>query len=159
VLDLWFEKRFARGCEGKAYLIRYADDYVACFVQEAEARRFLTEMTQRLAEFDLEVEPSKTALLQFGSQALGRKARDARGPRTFRFLGFTHSLGRSRRGRFVVGTDTDRSNRPTAGIKGTPPSKKRSGKAVCGAQGEAAGKDLRSRRAMGLGRAWIAACR
>jgi RNA-directed DNA polymerase len=26
VLDLWFQKRFARGCEGKAYLIRYADD-------------------------------------------------------------------------------------------------------------------------------------
>jgi RNA-directed DNA polymerase len=33
VLDLWFEKRFARRCEGKAYLIRYADDYVACFEQ------------------------------------------------------------------------------------------------------------------------------
>lgn len=25
VLDLWFERCFARGCEGKAYLIRYAD--------------------------------------------------------------------------------------------------------------------------------------
>lgn len=31
VLDLWFERRFARQCRGKAYLIRYADDYVACF--------------------------------------------------------------------------------------------------------------------------------
>jgi hypothetical protein len=28
VLDLWFEKRFARGCTGKAFLIRYADDCV-----------------------------------------------------------------------------------------------------------------------------------
>ncbi len=37
VLDLWFEKRFARGCAGKAYLIRYADDYVACFEYEADA--------------------------------------------------------------------------------------------------------------------------
>jgi len=107
VLDLWFEKRFARGCEGKAYLIRYADDYVACFAQEADARRFLTEMTQRLAEFDLEVEPSKTTLLRFGSQAAGRKARDTQGPRTFRFLGFTHYVGRSRSGRFVVGRRTD----------------------------------------------------
>jgi len=107
VLDLWFEKRFARGCEGKAYLIRYADDYVACFAQEADARRFLTEMTQRLAEFDLEVEPSKTALLRFGSQARGRKARDTQGPRTFSFLGFTHDVGRSRKGRFVVGRRTD----------------------------------------------------
>jgi len=68
VLDLWFEKRFARSCEGRAHLIRYADDYIACFQKEADARRFLTEMTERLAQFDLEVEPSKTALLQFGAR-------------------------------------------------------------------------------------------
>ncbi len=28
VLDLWFEKRFARDCAGRAYLIRFADDCV-----------------------------------------------------------------------------------------------------------------------------------
>jgi reverse transcriptase-like protein len=59
VLDLWFEKRYAKGCGGKAYLIRYADDYVACFEQEADARRFQTEMEQRLAQFDLQVERSQ----------------------------------------------------------------------------------------------------
>jgi RNA-directed DNA polymerase len=107
VLDLWFEKRFARGCEGKACLIRYADDYVACCEREADARSFLMEMTQRLAQFDLEVEPSKTALLQFGRQALGGKARNSHGPRTFSFLGFTHYVGRSRSGGFVVGRRTD----------------------------------------------------
>lgn len=107
VLDLWFEKRFARGCAGGAYLIRFADDYVACFEQEADAQRFLEEMTERLAEFDLEVEPSKTALLRFGSQALARQGRPPRGPRTFSFLGFTHYVGRSRSGRFVVGRRTE----------------------------------------------------
>ncbi|MDJ0892558.1 MAG: group II intron reverse transcriptase/maturase [Gammaproteobacteria bacterium] len=91
VLDLWFERRFARGCEGKAYLIRYADDYVACFSQEADARRFLAEMPQRLAQFELQVEPSKTAILRFGRQAMGRKARDPQGPRTFCFLGYVFS--------------------------------------------------------------------
>lgn len=107
VLDLWFEKRFARECTGKAYLIRYADDYVACFEYEADARAFLAAMTDRLAQFDLEVEPSKTALLRFGSQALEHNATDPSGPRTFSFLGFTHYVGRSRRGRFVVGRKTD----------------------------------------------------
>jgi group II intron reverse transcriptase/maturase len=107
VLDLWFEKRFARGCAGKAYLIRYADDYVACFEYEADANAFLAAMTERLAAFDLEVEPSKTALLRFGSHALGRGTDTAAGPRTFSFLGFTHYVGRSRRGRFVVGRKTD----------------------------------------------------
>jgi RNA-directed DNA polymerase len=107
VLDLWFEKRFARECAGKAFLIRYADDYVACFEHEGDARAFLEAMTARLAHFDLEIAPSKTALLRFGAQALGLTREQYQGPRTFSFLGFTHYVGRSRRGRFVVGRRTD----------------------------------------------------
>jgi group II intron reverse transcriptase/maturase len=107
VLDLWFEKRFAGTCTGNAYLIRYADDYVACFEHETDARAFLGAMTERLAEFNLEIEPSKTALVRFGSQCLGRTAAATQGSRTFSFLGFTHYVGRSRRGRFVVGRKTD----------------------------------------------------
>lgn len=107
VLDLWFEKRYASSCSGKACLIRYADDYVACFEQEADARRFQREMEQRLAQFDLQVEPSKTAVLPFGSHALGTGPRRDGEPRTFSFLGFTHYVGRSRRGRFVVGRQSE----------------------------------------------------
>lgn len=107
VLDLWFEKRYARNCAGKVYLIRYADDFVACFEQEADARGFLRELEQRLRQFALEVEPSKTAILRFGSQALGAVRPQTREPRTFSFLGFTHYVGRSRKGRFVVGRKTD----------------------------------------------------
>jgi RNA-directed DNA polymerase len=111
VLDLWFEKRFARDCAGKAFLIRYADDYVACFEHEGDARAFLEAMTARLAQFDLEVAPSKTALLRFGSQALGLTREQYQGPRTFSFLGFTHYVGRSQRGRFMVGRRTDGARR------------------------------------------------
>jgi len=107
VLDLWFEKRFARTCNGKAFLIRYADDYVACFEQEQDARAFLQAMTERLAQFDLEVAPQKTALLRFGSQALGLSRDQDQRADTFSFLGFTHYVGQSRRGRFVVGRKTD----------------------------------------------------
>lgn len=107
VLDLWFEKRFAQGCAGKAFLIRYADDYVACFEYETDARAFLKAMVERLADFDLETEPSKTALLAFGSTRLGRDRTPGAGPRTFSFLGFTHYVGRSRRGHFVVGRKSD----------------------------------------------------
>src|SRR5690606_7629547 len=66
VLDLWFERRFAQGCEGKAYLVRYADDFVACFEREGDARRFERELKERLSAFHLEVEPTKTALHRFG---------------------------------------------------------------------------------------------
>lgn len=98
VLDLWFEKRFARQCLGRAYLVRYADDFVACFEHEADARYFRCALEQRLAAFALEVEPAKTAVLRFGP---GRQR-----SQTFTFLGFTHFETRSRSGRFAVGRKT-----------------------------------------------------
>ena len=108
VLDMWFEIRYARTCRGKAYLVRYADDFIACFQNEEDARRFRSELTKRLAEFDLEVEPSKTAVLRFGSSAQRNCDRDGlRRSKTFNFLGFTHYVGRSRSGRFVVGRRTE----------------------------------------------------
>ena len=107
VLDVWFEKRFAKSCRGRAYLVRYADDFVACFHLEDDAKRFMVELTDRLAEFDLEAEPTKTRLLRFGDQARARcKQEGLRRPQTFNFLGFSHFVGRTRSGRFVVGRKT-----------------------------------------------------
>lgn len=107
VLDLWFEKRFAKSCKGAAHLVRYADDFVACFQNEADARRFLEELKERLAQFDLEMEPSKTAILCFGDMAPAFCKREGlRRPQTFSFLGFTHFVARSRSGRFLVGRKT-----------------------------------------------------
>lgn len=93
VLDLWFERRFAQGCQGKAFLVRYADDFVGCFECEADARGFEQALKARLAQFALEVEPTKTALLRFGDLAPALCKRDGdRRPRTFNFLGFTHYI-------------------------------------------------------------------
>ncbi|MGZ8238009.1 MAG: group II intron reverse transcriptase/maturase [Methylobacter sp.] len=109
VLDLWFEKKFAKTCHGNAKLVRYADDFLACFNREDEAKRFMTEMQERLGQFGLEVEPSKTWLIRFGSQAAKECSKDgAKRPATFNFWGFTHYVGKSRRGRFVVGRKTQR---------------------------------------------------
>jgi group II intron reverse transcriptase/maturase len=107
VLDVWFEKRFAKSCRGKAYLVRYADDFVACFHLEEDAKRFMEELNHRLAEFDLEAEPTKTRLLRFGDQARAQcKQEGLRRPQTFNLLGLTHFVGRTRSGRFVVGHRT-----------------------------------------------------
>jgi len=107
VLDMWFEKRFARSCRGRAKLIRYADDFVACFTHEEDAKRFSEALIERLAEFALEVEPSKTALLRFGSYAKRQCAKLGLGrPLTFDFLGFTHYVTQSRSKRFMVGRKT-----------------------------------------------------
>lgn len=109
VLDMWFEKRYAKTCHGTAQLVRYADDFVACFQWESDAKRFLQELKSRLAQFDLEAEPSKTAIHRFGHLAQTRcKLEGHRRPQTFNFLGFTHYVGRSRKGNFVVGHKTQR---------------------------------------------------
>jgi group II intron reverse transcriptase/maturase len=101
-LDLWFENRFKPTCRGEAYYFRFADDYLACFQHREDAERFLEEMKARLAEFHLEIEPSKTKLLEFGRYAEERTGRRHQKPETFDFLGFTHYCGQTRQGRFKV---------------------------------------------------------
>jgi len=106
---MWFEKRYARHRRGKAFLVRYCDDFIACFQHERDARHFLAELRKRLADFKLEVGPSKTGLIRFGRAAPWHCRKDGLlSPRTFNFLGFTHYVSRSRRGYFVVGRRTER---------------------------------------------------
>jgi len=107
-LDLWFQRRFHKTCTGKARYIRYADDYVACFKQEADAKRFRIEMEQRLNQFGLEIAPEKTKILEFGPLAQERaKRRGERKAETFDFLGFTHYCTTTRSSkRFRIGRKT-----------------------------------------------------
>lgn len=98
-LDLWCTRAFIRSCEGRARLIRYADDFVVCFQRESEAKRFRAELEGRLAKFGLEVAVEKTKVMEFGPLAeLKAKARGEK-PQTFDFLGLTHFCSRTRDGR------------------------------------------------------------
>lgn len=105
-LDLWFERVFRKSCGGEAYYFRYADDFLACFQCREDAERFLTELAGRLGKFHLEVEPSKTQLIEFGRFAAENAARKGRKPETFNFLGFTHYCGTTRQGTFKVKRQT-----------------------------------------------------
>ena len=104
-LDLWFQWRFLKTCTGTARFIRYADDFVVCFKQEADAKRFRIEMEQRLNQFGLEIAIEKTKILEFGPQARKRaKQKGEKKAETFDFLGFTHYCTTSRSGKmFRVG--------------------------------------------------------
>lgn len=98
VLDLWFERRFRRTCEGQTFLVRYADDFVTCFESKDEAYRFLEELRERFAEFGLELSEEKTGVMEFGKNS---RHNGKRGPgkdkRTFEFLGYTHYMCKSRK--------------------------------------------------------------
>ena len=99
VLDLWFEKVFRKSCTGYARLIRYADDFVVCFQYKSEAEKFRNALGERLDKFGLEVEPTKTRVLEFGRFAVEHAAKRGTKPETFDFLGLTHYCGRSRNGK------------------------------------------------------------
>src|SRR5271163_4670332 len=105
VLDDWFEREVKPRLRGKAYLIRYADDFVLGFSQEEDARRVLAVLPQRFSKYGLTIHPDKTRLIPFQQPpvaARGKGAGSGTPPGTFTLLGFTHYWGRSWRGNWVV---------------------------------------------------------
>jgi group II intron reverse transcriptase/maturase len=101
VFDLWVQWWRSRYARGDMIIVRFADDFVAGFEYQEDARRFLVDLRERFAKFGLELHPDKTRLIEFGRHAA--RARAARGvgkPETFDFLGFTHICGKTRTGRF-----------------------------------------------------------
>lgn len=97
-LDLWFEKVYRKKCSGYARMIRYADDFVVCFQYKMDAERFGRELRIRLGKFGLEVEPTKTRVMEFGRFAVQNAKARGEKPATFDFLGFTHYCGTRRDG-------------------------------------------------------------
>lgn len=101
--DLWAQQWRKRKARGVIIMVRYADDFVVGFEHRDEAERFQRELSERLAQFQLQLHEEKTRLIEFGRRAaIDRKRRGAGKPETFNFLGFTHICGRSRRGKFLV---------------------------------------------------------
>jgi RNA-directed DNA polymerase len=102
VLDLWFEKKVRYWFRGEAYLLRFADDFVASFQYKRDAENFDRYLRKRFARFNLELADEKTRLLLFGRFAATTKAAYNERPGTFDFLGFEHVCGIGHRGEFAV---------------------------------------------------------
>jgi hypothetical protein len=103
VFDLWAECCRRREAAGDMIIVRFADDIVAGFEHENDARRFWDAMRARLEEFSLSLHREMARLIEFGRRAAARRAQRGLGkPETFKFLGFTFICGRSRRGNFLL---------------------------------------------------------
>ena len=101
VFDWWAQWWRERHAHGDVIIVRFADDFVAGFEHQADARQFLSDLRERFAKFGLELHPGKTRLIEFGRNAArARAARGDRKPETFDFLGFTHMCGQTKNGRF-----------------------------------------------------------
>ena len=108
VLDLWFSKRVRRQSQGEAVYFRYADDFLACFQHEADAKQFLQRLKDRIEGFGLEVAEDKTQCIPFGRFARKNAKRHGEKPAEFTFLGFTHYCGKTKEGYFKVKRRTSR---------------------------------------------------
>jgi RNA-directed DNA polymerase len=104
VLDEWFEQVIKPRLSGRAFLIRYADDFVMGFERRRDAERVFEVLPKRFEKYGLSIHPEKTRLIGFFPPARQEGARSS-----FDFVGFTHYWGVSRKGRACVCRKTRRS--------------------------------------------------
>jgi len=105
VLDVWFEQVVKPRLKGRAFLVRYADDFVLGFACAEDARRVLDVLPKRFGKYGLTIHPEKTRLVPLVRPPScpatpGRPVVPA--PGSFDFLGFTHFGSRSKPGTWVV---------------------------------------------------------
>jgi RNA-directed DNA polymerase len=105
VLDVWFAEVVKPCLKGRAFLVRYADDFVMGFACEEDARRVLAVLPKRFGKYGLTIHPDKTRLVPFVRPPRCPSAPELSGvpaPGSFDFLGFTHYWSRSKKGNWVV---------------------------------------------------------
>ena len=95
VLDEWFVEQIQPLLSGRSSIVRYADDFVLCFENSSDANRVMEVLPKRFEKFKLELHPDKTKIINLNSKR-------SEGNRSFDFLGFTHYLGKSKKGYAVL---------------------------------------------------------
>lgn len=106
-LDLWLEKHIAPRMKGKVKLVRYADDFVIGCSNEEDAKAIWKLLPERLAKFGLMMSKEKSRMIEFGKKAFYEVKRgNGKEQGTFDFLGFTHYMKYSRKGKACVGRKT-----------------------------------------------------
>ncbi len=88
-----------RFCESLRGKLPRATRLVVCFRYKPDAVRFRQELGERLGKFSLEVEPTKTKVMEFGRFAIQNAKRRGEKAATFDFLGLTHYCGTRKDGK------------------------------------------------------------
>lgn len=95
VLDKWFTEQIQGRLLGSSSLIRFADDFLICFTNRRDAERMMEVLPKRLGKFGLSLHPDKSRLIDLTDHRKGEK-------RGFDFLGFTHYMSKSYRGKPIL---------------------------------------------------------
>lgn len=107
VLALWYKEIIEKQAKGDTFMVIYADDFIAGFQYEKEAKSYFKVLNERMNKFGLELERDKSRLVEFGRFAEKKRKKRGEGkPETFDFLGFTFYCSKSRKGNFCVKVKT-----------------------------------------------------
>jgi len=109
VLDEWFNEQIKPVLTGDSMLIRFADDFLLGFTNREDAIRVMQVLPRRLGKYGLTLHPEKTRLIELTE---GKKQPD----HTFDFLGFTHYMSTSRKGKPILKRKTS-SKKMSASLK------------------------------------------
>ena len=101
VLDTWFSEEIQPLLKGKSFIVRYADDFILGFSDQQDAKRVLQVLSKRFNKFGLGLHPEKTSLIDLDCER-------GEGARSFDFLGFTHYMGKSRKGKPILKRKTSK---------------------------------------------------
>lgn len=93
VLDMWFEEQVKPRLAGRAYLIRYADDFLIGFERMDDAQKVMEVLPKRMGKYGLTLHPDKTRLFSYKPPSGSKRS----GTSTFDFLGFTCYWMRTRK--------------------------------------------------------------
>ena len=108
VLDEWIEDTVRPRLAGDCTLVRYADDFVMTFKSRHDAKRVMEVLGKRFERYGLTLHPDKTRFIDFRPVRHGGIHPDSKGS-AFDFLGFTHTWGKSQKGKNVVWQTTAKS--------------------------------------------------
>jgi RNA-directed DNA polymerase len=95
VLDEWFIEQIQPLLKGESFIIRFADDFLLGFANKEDAMRVMQVLPQRLGKYGLTLHPEKTRIIELGEDAEQQSS-------TFDFLGFTHYMSKSRKGKPIL---------------------------------------------------------
>ena len=85
---------------GRAFMVRFADDAVLVFERREDAERVMAVLPKRFEKYGLTLHPEKTRLVNFKRPCDQRVTNDE--PATFKFLGFLHYWTKSIQGYWVI---------------------------------------------------------
>jgi len=107
VRDEWYTETIQPRLKAESKLIRFADDFLLLFSSKENAERVMEVLPKRMRKYGLTLHPEKTKLVEVNPR--GGKDRQM-----FDFLGFTHYMCKSRKGRKILKRKTSKKKLKTS---------------------------------------------